>query len=510
MTYLSPAGARQGTTVEVSAGGTFDKWPIEVWVSGEGVTGTAGKEKGKLTFTVAEDARPGTYWVRVHDKTGASGLRPFVVGTFAEVAENEAGKPQAVELPAVVNGRLAKAGDVDGFAVTLRKGQTLVAAVEAHHTLRSPIDAVLQVVSPDGFVLAQGNDHAGLDPLVAFPVPADGTYVVRVFAFPATPDSGIRFTGSDASVYRLTLTTGGYADYAWPLAIERGKPGKVALVGWNIPNGARAVPVKPEDDGPILVTHPRVINPVPVAVEPHPCWLASDAMKESDGLAPPFTVSGRFEKAGQVDRFHIIGTKSRALAIRCESPSLGLVAAPVVAVIGSDGKSLARAEPRRPDDDADGQFIPPADGTYTVEVRDLYGAHGPRHAYRLTVRPPQPDFALTVAADRIGCAPEKPSDVVVTVARRDGFSMDVSLTVEGLPDGVTAEVVAAKGKPNPGKRTLRFTADGAYKPGPVRIVGTSAGLTRAATAALPDFGTTTTDLWLSPGAAPPTAKKKRR
>jgi hypothetical protein len=147
---------------------------------------------------------------------------------------------------------------------------------------------------------------------------------------------------------------------------------------------------------------------------------------------------------------------------------------------------------------------------YTVEVRELYGAHGPRHAYRLTVRPPQPDFALTVAADRIGCSPDKPSDVVVTVARRDGFSMDVKLTVEGLPEGVTAAVVESKGKPDPGKLTLRFTADGDYKPGPVRIVGTSAGIRRVATAALSDFGTTTADLWLSPGTAPPAPKKKRR
>src|SRR5687767_1279426 len=87
VTYFHPSGARQGTTVEVSAGGTFDKWPVQVWVSGKGVTGRAGKEKGKLTFTVADDAVAGTYWVRVHDESGASALRPFVVGAIAETAE---------------------------------------------------------------------------------------------------------------------------------------------------------------------------------------------------------------------------------------------------------------------------------------------------------------------------------------------------------------------------------------------------------------------------------------
>jgi hypothetical protein len=512
VTYLFPGGGRQGTTVEVSAGGTFDKWPVQVWVSGTGITGRAGKEKGKLTFTVAEDAAPGTYWVRVHDETGASGPRPFVVGTLAESAENEPNdepdKPQSVELPAVVNGRLGKSGDVDGFAVKLRKGQTLVAAVEAHRTLRSPVDAVLQVVSPDGFVREQGNDHAGLDPLIAFAAPADGTYVVRVFAFPSTPDSSIRFSGSDASVYRLTLTTGGYADHAWPLAVPRKHSGKVALVGWNIPEAARSVAV-PEVEGPAVVMHPRVVNPVSVAVEPHPCWLASEALTESDSLTPPFTISGRFEKAGQVDRFRVAGKKSRTLTVRCESPSLGLAAAPVVALVGPDGKQLARAEPRRPDADADLEFTPPTDGNYTVEVRDLYGAHGPRHAYRLIVRPPQPDFALTVPADRIALTPGKPSDVVVAVARRDGFPHDVALKVEGLPDGVRAAVVPPDGKPDPRKLTLRFTAEESYKQGPVRIVGTSDGRKRVASAMLADFGVSIEDVWLSSGAAPPAPKKKR-
>lgn len=515
VTYLSPAGARQGATVEVSAGGTFETWPVKVWVSSTGVTGRAGKEKGKLSFTVADDAVPGTYWVRLHDDSGASALRPFVVGTLPESAEkepnDEPGKPQPVELPAVMNGRLAKAGDVDGYAVKLRKGQTLVAAVEAHRTLRSPVDAVLQVVSPDGFVLEQGHDHAGLDPLVAFAAPRDGTYVVRVFAFPSTPDSGIRFSGSEASAYRLTLTTGGYADHAWPLAVPREAPGTVALVGWNIPEAARAVPVAvPDGDGPAVVTHPQVANPVSVAVEPHPCRLAADALKERDALAAPFTVSGRFEKSGQVDRFLVAGKKSRALTVRCESPSLGLAAAPVVAVVGPDGKPLARVEPQRPDSDAEVTFTPPADGAYTVEVRDLYGAHGPRHAFRLTVRPPQPDFVLTVPSDRIALNAGTPADAVVAVTRRDGFPHDLTLAVEGLPDGVMAAVVPPAGKPDAAKLTLRFTADGPYKPGPVRIVGTSSGRTRVASAALPDFGTATDDLWLSPGAAPPAPKKKRQ
>jgi hypothetical protein len=118
-----------------------------------------------------------------------------------------------------------------------------------------------------------------------------------------------------------------------------------------------------------------------------------------------------------------------------------------------------------------------------------------------------------VAADRIGCVPGKPADVVVTVARRDGFAGDVALTVEGLPDGVTAAVAEPKGKPDPGKQTLRLTAAAEYWPGPIRIVGSAAGqptLRRVASAVLPELGTETADLWLSAGSPPPAAVKKPR
>src|SRR5437763_3466184 len=100
LTYLFPAGAQRGTTVEVTAAGTFERWPVGAWVSGGGVVAKAGKEKGKLSVTVAPDAVPGTYWVRLHDGQGASALRPFLVGTLPEVLEKEPNddpkKPQAL------------------------------------------------------------------------------------------------------------------------------------------------------------------------------------------------------------------------------------------------------------------------------------------------------------------------------------------------------------------------------------------------------------------------------
>jgi len=193
---LLPSGGQRGTTVEVTAGGTFPTWPLQTWVDRPGVTIAPAADKGKLSVAIAGDAPCGLYWMRLFDAAGASAPLPFVVGTINEVLEqepnNDPDKSQSVaSAPVVVNGRLGANGDVDMFAIALRKGQTLVASLEAHETLGSPVDAVMQIVSPRGDVLAYNHDEHGLDPQIVFAAPADGSYLVRVFGFPATPNQTI-------------------------------------------------------------------------------------------------------------------------------------------------------------------------------------------------------------------------------------------------------------------------------------------------------------------------------
>ena len=210
LTDLFPPGAARGQTVAVTAAGTFDHWPARAWIDGRGVEIRAEKEKGKLTPCRSQPMpRPACAGSGSTTRTGRAALRPFVIGTLPEVVEvepnDEPRAPQRLGLcSATVNGRLARAGDVDGFAVNLTRGQTLVADIEAARHLGSPMDAVLQVASSDGFVLAQNDDDIGRDPRIIFEATSDGTYIIRLFAFPATPDSSIRFAGGNTYVYRLT------------------------------------------------------------------------------------------------------------------------------------------------------------------------------------------------------------------------------------------------------------------------------------------------------------------
>lgn len=534
--YLYPAGGQRGRTVEVAAGGNVDPWPPRVRVEGRGVVVEPAAEKGKLTVTVAPDAPLGPAWVRLYNEEGASALRPFVVGHGPEVVEAEPNddpaKAQPVEGPAVtVNGRLDRRGDVDGFAVTLAEGQTLVASLLANRVLGSPMDALLQVATPEGFVLAHEDDGHGLDPQLVFRAPHAGTFVVRTFAFPAAPDSSIRFASGDAYVYRLTLSTAGFVDYPSPLAVPRDDPGPVEVVGWNVPDEARTLSVgrREESAAAALLAHPALTNPAEVRFVPHPSLLEREPnpVDAPQPIEPPVSVTGLIETDGDQDAYRFAARKDERRLVRVESRSLGFPLDPTLRVLDASGKVLAEVDDTGRDGrDAELAFTAPADGEYRLVVRDLNGRGGPRHAYRLDVVLPRPDFHASVASDRFTLTPDKPLEIPVTLALIDGFDGDVILTVEGLPEGVAVEQAAGpaadQAPRREGRRRRQAGAEGqttravtlrltgrlpAAWSGPIRVVGhdpTDDLRSRPAEFALEGLGAASGHGWLT--ILPPTTE----
>ncbi len=502
LTSLFPAGAQRGTATEITAAGAIDK-STKLWASGKGVSIEPAKDQGTFIVTVAADAVPGTYWLRAYNGDGASGLRPFIVGTLPEVLEKEP-NDEPKQLPilpdsCVVNGKLAKPGDVDCFAITAKKGQTLVASLEANRTLKSPMDAMMQIVSTDGFVLEQNNDFHGLDPQIAYAVPKDGTYFVRVFAFPSTPDTTIRFAGGDAYIYRLTATTGGFVDYTMPLSVGPNEKA-VEVRGWNISDELRtiSVPKMMPLDSHLTLFHPKLANPFRARIERDTSTKSSThgLAKPGDEVAVPFA-----------------GKKGQALSIQVESRSFGLAVDPVIRVLDKGQKELARAEPPKLYSDTALSFTPSTDGDYSIVVSDLYGGGGPRHAFLLRVLTPEPDFDLTVAADRFAMSPGKALDIPVKIARKNGFAKPIEIVAEGLPMGMTFEVKVPPGKVDPNSLTIALTAGKVPSGGAFRLVGRTKDepkLARAAMAPLPEFEGATSDLWfaVTDGPMSPTPPKK--
>jgi hypothetical protein len=461
VTHLFPAGGQRGQAVVVTAAGEFSNWPLQVWADRPGITAACEGEKGKLKIDVAADAVPGTYWLRLHDGEGASALRPFVVGTLPEVAEVETNdlpaKPQSVEPRVVVNGRLAKNGDVDGFAMELKQGQTLVAAVQGNAVLGSPMDTLLQVcelverpatVSRDrvveAFIVAQNHDAIGLDPQIAFQVPRDGQYLVRLFAFPSEPNSTIGFAGGDNYVYRLTLTTGGYVDHGLPL-VASPEATQVKLAGWNLPEGL-TMDVPAADSDVTWLFHPEAAGAWPLTRAAHQANLPVLGQRDAcPTLTLPATISGQLESESASHAFSFTGTKGEQVRLRAESRRLGFPTDLSVSLFDAAGQTVAEQDDTGRDErDPVLNIALPADGQYRAVIRDLAGRCGMRMAYRLTIETPEPDFELSLATDSFVLAADKPLEVPLTVSGRDGFAGNVEIHVLDLPAGVSAEPLSVQ------------------------------------------------------------------
>jgi hypothetical protein len=544
---LYPAGLQRGQTAVLKVIGKAGTAPVQAWCDRPGVIVAPAEAEKKedepkegssrrrgrsenpdsglqVTVTAPADAAPGLAWLRLFNAEGASELRPFVIGVLPEVSEDEPNdaldEAQTVDAAGtVVNGVLDRSGQVDTFSVALQAGQTLVASVDANRALGSPMDAVLQVLSPRGFVVAQNDDDHGMDPLLVYTADAAGTHYVRVFAFPATPDSSIRFAGGAEYVYRLTVTTGPFATHLSPFAVPL--DGEVAAVpgGMNVPEGIPALTVLGTPEGAACsLSLPGVVLPSRMLVVEGTSILEDS--NGADGIQTvtlPVSVTGTIGSADEIDACQFDAVKGTSLKVQVAARSVDSPLDPVLRIRDANEKVLRDVDDAsREAFDPETTFEVPEDGTYRVEVLDRYGHGGPRHFYVLSVSEERPDFAVTVEKDRLDVQAGKTLDVPVTVVPRGKFDGDVSLTVEGLPDGVTVAGMTAGEAPQegqsrrgrrgsrrePGKAIqlkLEAAADIAFG-GPIRIIGTTEDerpLRRTATAPAIGVASRSSQIWLT-------------
>ena len=87
--------------------------------------------------------------------------------------------------------------------------------------------------------------------------------------------------------------------------------------------------------------------------------------------------------------------------------------------------------------DARLQFVPTESRTYYVRVRDAVGT-GEARPYRLILREQAPDFRVSAGTYRVNIHKGSAYPVKISVTRRDGFEAPITVSLEGLPEGVHA------------------------------------------------------------------------
>ena len=494
--HLFPAALQNGTTNLVTAVGTFEPWPPQVWIAGPGIRFEPTTNKGIFTVVITLNAPTGPRFVRAFNAEGVSAPRFLMVAREPQLAEQEPNddfaKPQVIEpLPAALNGRLEKSGDVDSFAVKLAAGQTLVASVEAY-TLMSPLDAVLRIVDGRGVQLAWNHDDGRtLDPFLAWTAPTADTYVVQVFGFDYPAGSDIRFTGNARCVYRLHLSTGPVLRHTLPLGVRRGAVTTLDLAGWNLDptNDHRTA-----FDGSGLsaeVTHVGFLQPgtdrpidLPVGDGPETIEVEpNNSSAQANPLAVPGAVTGCISIAGDEDRFAFSAKKDEKLSLEIQSAAFGFPLDAWLKLEDANGKELAS------NDDSTGadprlEWTAPADGTFFAVVGNLLHRGGTEHLYRLSVSRPVAAMKATVAENAFTVEAGKTNEVKVTITRLHGFDTKLTASAKGLPNGVQAAAVEVPEKGN--EAVLKLVASAEAKPfsGPIQIILTENGSRREHIAAM--------------------------
>jgi hypothetical protein len=515
-TFLFPLGGTRGSTVELTLGGAVPQWPVGAWASDPHVEVVPLEASGRLQVKIGEQAQLGVVWLRFYDAQGAASPRPWIVGAGPEQLETEPNdRPDAAQEVALddashrtvtINGRLQQEGDADVYQVAARAGQVLVADLDAQAELASPMDGVLQVLRPDGFVVAQNDDQQKLDPRLAVPLPEDGNWMVRVFGFPEVPGQDVQLGGAETYNYRLTISTGPVVNYALPLAAQTGRANRWTIAGWNLdPEDADLTLTPPAESAEVVLQNGRYGRTIVAPVVAHDVLTESEpsSLEKPMTVSLPVSVTGQIDGPGDEDVYQFAVQPGKLLKVDVESRELGYPLDPVLELLDEGGQQIARVDDAGTDRDSLLTHAVSQEATWRLKVSDLHGNGGGDFVYRLSVRQVPPSFRLTSDAHEVVVKAGAKVELPIAVTRDPGFGGEISVWVEGLPASV--EVAAQTSQVGNDSTTadkvvLSFAA-GSEAPAtsvPIRVVG-KAGESTSSTAAIliPTRPACPAPLWLT-------------
>ena len=464
-TLTSPAnlGAKAGEPVELLLTGTNLTDPVEVALScpGKATIPTDNKNgtdaaKLRVKVDVPADCPIGLYTIRVVTKQGVSNIRPLVVDELPVVAEVDGNRSkdgaQTVVMPAVVTGRSDTEAS-DYFKVKVSAGQRVTFEVLARR-IGSPLDPIIvlhDARTKRELVALYADDTPGLqsDCRLTHTFKEAGEFLVEV--------RDTTYRGGGDYFYRLRIGDFPGATTAFPVAVERGKSGKIGFAGPGTTD-LPAVNVKAPTDPALAAVYVAPTRsggvsgwPVPVRLSENPETTEQEPNNEaskSNKLAIPGGVSARFEKSGDVDHFAVACKKGVKYAAAAMTYELNSPAEVLIRVLDAKGGEIARSNPAQ--QAARVEFTPAADGDHTIACEHLNYLAGPNEIYHLAVQRVMGDFTITLALDRGEAPVGDGTAILATVNRLSGFAGPIELSIAGddalsgkatLPSGQTIAFV---------------------------------------------------------------------
>lgn len=528
--YAYPAGGKQGTTFEVKIGGQYLDGAANAFITGEGVQATvveylkplsqqqandlrmklqsllkgpkteetqasiaqiwkrlanfvrkpaslAIAESVTLQVTVASDAPPGTYELRLGTGTGLSNPIAFQVNQLAEFREEPrplsssrfkfkkpnvddrppdsagAGPEVAITLPSVVNGQIMP-GDRDRFRFRATKGQRLVMETSARELIPYLADAVpgwfqatLALFDDEGKEVAYDDDFRFQpDPIVFYQIPKDGEYVLEI--------KDALYRGREDFVYRVAVGELPFVAGIFPLGGKIGTRTTVGVWGWNLPAAKLTVDVGNKagnDTQPISVANKGLLSnrlqflsdSLPEIREKE----SNDSATDAQAVTLPVIVNGLIGQPEDWDVFRFEGRAgdkvvAEVFARRLDSPLdsvLKLTSAAGVQLAFNDDHEDKGSGLKTHHADSLISATLPWTGPYFVHLGDAQLKGAWSYGYRLRISAPQPDFELRVVPSSISVRGGATVPLTVYVMRRDGFTGEIGISLKDAPEGFTLD-----------------------------------------------------------------------
>jgi hypothetical protein len=495
VTFVFPAGASRGQTVEATINGKEFQNANGVRITGPGVTASivqvVNPNAVRIALVVTPDAELGERDLRLITPGGISNRVRFFIGVLPEINEVEPNtdraKPQQIAaLPVLINGQILD-NDRDNFRFAAKAGQTLVCDVQARtllaylpDTVPGFLDSCLNLYDPGGKLLVSVDRFRHQpDSVLVYAIPQDGEYTLEV--------SDVIFRGRADFVYRLSIGVFPYLTHVFPLGGQRNSTAELELRGIGLPAPTLSFPIPADSPalrfiGPVVGAIPTNVAPFAVGDEPEARETEpNDTLAQANRINVPSVINGRIQQPGDVDHFILTAQANQVLMLDVRARRLNSPLDAFLSVMNAQGGVLAEnddfVDPDQPlvlhHADARLVFTFPAAGDYLLRVRDTQGKGGDEYAYRLVVAPPKPDCVLRLVPDMQRVAKGDSVAVTVTADRRHGWGSEINLAVQNLPPGFTSsDAVIPAGQPQ-AKLTITAPPDAPLNVFSPTIVGTA-------------------------------------
>lgn len=509
---LKPAAAIVGQTSEHELSARYNLAGASgVIISGTGVRGEAvpletekpedkdrndvANSKCKLKITCDPDALPGIRDFRVWTPHGVSTVGQLVIAReplVSEVLENDTvDKAQSVPLPATICGTIEKGEDLDFYKIRIDQPGAWTFHMTSQrlqnrlHDMQTRVDPMITLRNISGSTIASSDNSFAGDPLMHVQIDTAGEYLLEV--------RDVRYQGNADWTYAVECSARPFGLVAKPLAVAQGITGNLQVVGLGLGADTTATygPVasansRIEQIAPVIASVPLnalqvLVSADPIANEPSGAPSA-EATQGAEALpmqvAITSVVCGNIDAPEQADRFRFEAKAQQRLSFEVFARRLGSQLDAKLRILNSEGNALSEADDSTFDrvlssDATLENWTAPADGMFTVEIRDLHGRGGSNYPYALQIKPSEPYFLLEADTDKTPLAAGSASVIYVKAQRRNGFTGEIQLGVEGLPPGVRAEcgrILA--GKPD-GAIWLTAAADAPMGMSNIKITGTA-------------------------------------